>query len=107
MAASNHDLTAEKRNDRRQLTSLPVSYATRGVAYEDFLRDISAGGVFIETRALFNVGQSLSLTFPLPGHQKYITVTGEVVRATGNGIGVKFDQAVQTLLDAPTEAMIE
>ena len=94
----------EKRNSRRLPSSSPVSYATRGIAYEDFLQDISAGGVFIETRALFTVGQLLTLTFPMPGHQHFITVTGEVVRATGQGIGVKFDRAVQDLLNIVPES---
>ena len=90
----------EKRNSCRIAASTPVSYATRGVAYEDFLQDVSAGGVFIETRALFSVGQTLTLTFPLPGHHHYITVSGEIVRTSGDGIGVKFDEAVQDLLTA-------
>lgn len=93
----------EKRQNQRFPSSSPVSYATRGIAYEDFLQDVSAGGVFIETRAMFAVGQTLTLTFPLPGHQHFITVTGEVVRATGHGIGVKFDRAVQALLDDSSE----
>jgi Tfp pilus assembly protein PilZ len=88
----------EKRTSRRVSASVPVSYATRGVAYEDFLQDISAGGVFIETRALFSVGQTLTLTFPLPGHHRFITVSGEIVRTSGDGIGVMFDEAVQDLL---------
>jgi Tfp pilus assembly protein PilZ len=89
----------EKRESRRIPSSSLVTYATRGIAYEDFLLDISAGGVFIETRAVFTVGQSLTLTFPMPGHQHFINVTGRVVRVEGNGIGVQFDEAVQNLLD--------
>ena len=98
MKSSDSHSLEEKRKHRRIPSSTPVSYATRGIAYEDFLQDISAGGVFIETHAMFTVGQSLTLTFPLPGHQHFITVTGEVVRTTGHGIGVKFDRAAQTLL---------
>lgn len=103
MKSSGNYSLKEKRSSRRLPSSNPISYATRGIAYEDFLQDISAGGVFIETRTMFAVGQSLTLTFPMPGHQHFITVTGEVVRATGQGIGVKFDQAVQDLLDAAPE----
>jgi Tfp pilus assembly protein PilZ len=93
----------EKRGNRRIPSSCLISYATRGVAYEDFLLDISAGGVFIETRGVFTVGESLSLTFPMPGHQHFITVTGRVVRVNGHGIGVQFDEAVQELLDVSPE----
>ncbi len=89
----------EKRSARRFPASGSVSYATRGIAYEDFLLDISAGGVFIETHAVFKVGQTLTLTFPMPGHQHFITVTGRVVRVDGHGIGVQFDEMIQDLLN--------
>jgi Tfp pilus assembly protein PilZ len=101
MNSSDRSSLKEKRGNHRVPSTSPVSYATRGIAYEDFLLDISAGGVFIETQAVFAVGETLSLTFPLPGHQHYITVTGRVIRVDGNGIGVQFDEAVQELLDAP------
>jgi hypothetical protein len=94
----------DKRETRRFPAANPVSYATRGIAYEDFLQDISAGGVFIETRGVFSVGQTITLTFPLPGHRHFITVSGEIVRANGQGIGVKFDEAVQDLLDASPDS---
>jgi Tfp pilus assembly protein PilZ len=99
MSSSDPQFLKEKRGSRRIPSSNPVSYAIRGIAYEDFLLDVSAGGVFIETRAVFSVGQSLTLTFPMPGHQHYITVTGKVVRVDGHGIGVQFDESVQDLLD--------
>lgn len=99
MNSSDSPPMKEKRRNRRIPSINPVSYATRGIAYEDFLLDISAGGVFIETQTVFSVGQTLTLTFPMPGHQHYITVTGRVVRADGHGIGVQFDEAVQELLD--------
>ena len=100
MSSSDPQIVKEKRESRRIPSSIQVSYATRGIAYEDFLLDISAGGMFIETRAVFTVGQYLTLTFPMPGHQHFITVTGRVVRVEGHGIGVQFDEAVQDLLNA-------
>jgi Tfp pilus assembly protein PilZ len=106
MKSSDHPPLKEKRGSRRLPSTSPVSYATRGIAYEDFLLDVSAGGVFIETQAVFVVGQTLSLTFPMPGHQHYISVTGRVVRVDGHGIGVQFDEAVQELLDAVPELSV-
>lgn len=89
----------EKRANQRIPLSAVVTYAIRGKAYEDFLLDISAGGLFIETRTVFSVGQHISLTFPLPGYQHYIKITGVVVRTTGQGIGVMFDESIQHLLE--------
>lgn len=93
----------EKRASQRIPSSAVVTYAVRGKAYEDFLLDISAGGLFIETNSLFSVGQHISLTFPLPGYQNYIKVTGIVVRTTGRGIGVMFDESIHHLLDVPED----
>jgi hypothetical protein len=38
----------------------------------------------------FSVGQELSLTFALPTYQKHVKISGEVVRTSPRGIGVKF-----------------
>ena len=43
-----------------------VHYATQDTVYKDFIKDISEGGVFIETSVPFTVGQVISLTFPIP-----------------------------------------
>ena len=91
----------EKRICPRAPLSMAVNYAARGEAYEDFIQDISAGGVFIETNAHFVAGQTLSITLPLPGHQRFIQVNGEVVRVSPHGIGVKFSQTIQALLAEP------
>jgi len=92
----------EKRICPRMPLSMAVNYAARGEAYEDFIQDISAGGVFIETHVHFVPGQALSITLPLPGHQRFIQVSGEVVRVSTHGVGVKFSQTVQALLSEPT-----
>ena len=91
----------EKRLTPRTSISMAVNYATQGEAYEDFIQDISAGGVFIETQIHFILGQSLAITLPLPGHQHFIQVTGEVIRQTPHGIGVKFSRNIQELLAEP------
>jgi Tfp pilus assembly protein PilZ len=92
----------EKRICPRTPLSMAVNYAARGEAYEDFIQDISAGGVFIETHVHFVAGQTLSITLPLPGHQRFIQVSGEVVRVSPQGIGVRFSQTIQALLSEPT-----
>ncbi|MBW2367511.1 MAG: PilZ domain-containing protein [Deltaproteobacteria bacterium] len=99
MASSDRPSQVEKRKTQRTPSSIHVRYDVGGHAYEDLLRDIGAGGVFIRTRSVFSVGQSLELTFPLPGYQHFITVTGTVARTTAAGIGIKFDETMQELLD--------
>jgi len=79
-----------------------VDYSTEDHVYKDFIRNISAGGVFIETRMPFTVGKEVSLTFPLPDSQKHIKIIGEVARTTPHGVGVKFKTA-----NKDQEAMIK
>ena len=84
-----------KREHYRKPFFTVVDFTTRGHAFKDFIKNISAGGVFIETSIPFNLGQELSLTFALPNCQKHIKITGEVVRVTPRGIGVKFGMPKQ------------
>jgi uncharacterized protein (TIGR02266 family) len=94
------------RRHQRKPFIMVVDYVMQDRMYKDFIQDISAGGLFIETNKPFSVGQDVTLTFPLPDHQEHIKINGEVVRTTPQGIGVKFKMAdedqeatVKTLLD--------
>ena len=79
-----------RRKHEREPFFMAVDYSTKDRFYKDYIQDISAGGVFIETRMPFRAGQEVSLSFPLPNYQKYIKTTGEVVRISPHGIGVRF-----------------
>lgn len=72
-----------------------IDYSTEDRMYKDYIQNISAGGVFIETQMPFAEGQELSLSFPLPNYQKYIKISGEIVRTSPHGIGVRFKTANQ------------
>ena len=85
----------EKRKHVRKPFLMAVDYSTQDHVYKDFIQDISAGGVFIQTSMPFTVGQEVSLTFPLPNYKKHLKIVGEVVRSTKHGVGVKFKVADQ------------
>jgi uncharacterized protein (TIGR02266 family) len=95
-------LFKDRRKHKRKPFFMVVDYSTHDRAYKDYIQNISAGGVFIETRMPLSVGQVISLSFPLPDYQKYIKITGEVVRVSPQGIGVKF-----RMVDQEQEAMIK
>ena len=64
-----------------------------------FARNISEGGVFLETNDDVEAGTRLTLTFTLPGQGGEIVVPGEVVRRTPledrdcrYGLGIRFDR---------------
>jgi len=84
-----------KRKHERKPFLMAVDYSTQDHVYKDFIQNISAGGVFIQTNMPFSVGQEVSLTFPLPNYKKHIKIIGEVVRTTPQGVGVKFKMADQ------------
>ena len=85
----------EKRKHERKPFFIVVDYSTEERVYKDWIKNISAGGVFIETHMPFSVGQEVSQTFPLPNYQKYIKIIGKVVRIDLQGIGVRFKMANQ------------
>lgn len=83
----------ERRKHPRSPCAISVNHATKGRAFSsihDFIQDISAGGVFIETKEYFVVGQKVSLTFTLPRFGELVDLGGEVVRQSPTGVGVEF-----------------
>jgi len=78
------------REDSRIPCFLPVDYSTSDRVYQDFINNLSSGGVFIETVAPFTTGQSISLIFSLPSLHKSFKISGSIVRTEEDGIGVRF-----------------
>jgi len=81
---------AEKRSHKRKLYVSEVNYAINKCSFKDFIRDISAYGVFISTNETFNIGQELDLALPLPNNKKKLDIKGVIARISPEGIGVKF-----------------
>ena len=52
--------------------------------------DISSSGVFIRTSRDFSIGQEIAMTITFPVPVEPLKVTGEIVRTSSMGIGVKF-----------------
>ena len=78
------------REDSRIPCFLPVDYSANDRVYQDFINNLSKGGVFIETLSPFRAGQLISLIFSLPSMQKTFKISGTIVRTEQDGIGVKF-----------------
>lgn len=81
----------EKRELPRRSSALVVTYTDACRRYEDLARDISAGGLFIETRERFVVGDQIGIAFRLPDVSAPIRLSGKIVRTSPTGIGVQFD----------------
>ena len=64
------------------------------------IKNISAGGLFVKTSWKLEVGQPLTLTFPLFDVDETIAVSGAVTRIEPLGFAVTFDQPIDDLVCA-------
>ncbi|MFY9943364.1 MAG: PilZ domain-containing protein [Desulfobacterales bacterium] len=81
----------EKRELPRRSSALMVTYTDACRRYQDLARDISAGGMFIETRERFAAGDQIRIVFRLPDVSAPISLSGKIVRTSPIGIGVQFE----------------
>jgi Tfp pilus assembly protein PilZ len=84
----------EKRLHKRKRLSLAIDYTVGDRVIRDFIDDLSIGGVFIETRQRFSVGQAVTMTFSLPRSRRHYKVAGEVIRVERMGIAVRFREEI-------------
>ena len=83
----------EKRKYPRRSTLMEITYSSdQRRIFEDFVRNISAGGLFIETNLVTELGQKLTMIFSHPGSGDPIKVLGKIIRVDSGGIGVKFNK---------------
>ena len=79
-----------QREHPRKSCFMAVDYADRDRVFKDFIRNISAGGVFIETNLPFSIGKDITLTFSSSNYERPIKITGKIARTGRGGIGVRF-----------------
>jgi hypothetical protein len=72
---------------------LLVDFAADGKAYKGVVRDISAGGVFIETSEPLKYGQHIALCYTLSESNMPMPfkIKGRVTRIFPNGVGVQYE----------------
>jgi Tfp pilus assembly protein PilZ len=88
----------EKRKYPRRSTLMDISYSSdQRRIFEDFVQNISATGLYIETNLVTELGQKLTMTFSHPDSGKPIKVLGKVIRVDSGGIGVKFNKLLSDL----------
>lgn len=97
-------LSKERRKSTRKPCYRAIAYATRGFSSIEYIKDISAWGLFIRTQKNISVGEDITMTVPTPGNDSTIKIIGEVVRRNSKGIGVKFkigidDSVVKSIAD--------
>jgi Tfp pilus assembly protein PilZ len=81
-------ITEKRKHPRRRILRY-VDCSGYHCKFSDFMRNISAGGLFIETKTPVYIDQELAMNFTLPDVGEPFNVTGKVVWANPKGIGVK------------------
>ena len=80
-----------KREHTRKPIRSNVECLTNNRFHKGIITNISAGGVFIETLMPFRSGEEIVLKFMFPQNpQKLIQITGQIVRISPFGVGVRF-----------------
>ena len=89
--------TNRRRADRAGVT-VRIDYATIDEIFSEFTRDISEGGVFIETDKPHPLGTEVAMQFHLSEGREVLKTLGRVVRvrpgsdASPPGMGIEFDK---------------
>ena len=100
-----HSKSVELREFPRKPFSFPITHTINGVNSIYFIQNISNDGVFIQTDGNFLIGQQIIMKFSLPKVEKDIVVSGKVVRVDSRGIGVKFDELIDSKsIDEPSSS---
>ena len=97
---------SNNRRTYRKACNLVVDYSVGGLFFNGLAKDISSEGLFIGNRHPGTVGETVQLTVSSPELPGPLKLDGSIVRATDNGIGVRFNkhhatrnQKLQVLVD--------
>lgn len=97
----------ERRVSPRASVELVIQYARLEQFCQDYARNLSLGGIFVETRQPLEVGTELQLSFGLPGLPQPVGTRAKVVRVItpeiADRFGMRPGMAMQ-FRDLPDEA---
>lgn len=94
----NNELTANnERTDGRLNASLKVSYNSYNEFITEYTKNVSRGGIFINTRRHHEISEIVDLSLIVPGLDNPLNIKGEVIHIKIHnvpdedaGIGIKF-----------------
>lgn len=81
----------KKRRHPRKSFRLCVKMSHGRTTGEHRARDISLGGIFVETSEKLAPGQEVELSLPFANQDRRIKMKGKVARIADDGVGVQFD----------------
>ena len=85
-----------RRSDRRYDRRVPIDFSHEGSSFSAHTRNISLGGVFIETEQTLPFGARVTMKFRIPTQAEPIDVEGQVRwlemdEGRLRGLGVRFE----------------
>ncbi|MCJ7542247.1 MAG: PilZ domain-containing protein [Desulfobacterales bacterium] len=87
----------DKRKHHRKYASIYAICETKNCNFRDFTKNISAGGVFIETDTTLSVNEDVFMTLLHSSFEVPIRTSGQIVRVDPKGIGVKFKNTINSI----------
>jgi hypothetical protein len=87
----------DKRKYPRKYASIYAICETKDCNFRDFTKNISVGGVFIETETTLSVNENVFMTLLHSSFEVPIRTGGQIVRVDPNGIGVKFKNTINSI----------
>jgi len=87
-----------RRKAQREKYSETMNFSSEGRAYYGHARDISATGVFIESKGDFQIGEHVQLVLDFISASNPVKIGGTVMRIEAGGIGIQFDGHNETRL---------
>jgi Tfp pilus assembly protein PilZ len=82
------------RAQREKYTEL-VCFTSEHGTHHGYAKDINVTGLFIESKGTFKIGDPVQLSLAFISALNPISLGGEVVRKTDDGIGIQFDNRSQ------------
>lgn len=87
-----------RRQHPRRAAFITAEYTVKEGTYQDFIKNISADGLFVKTWRKFVAEEPIALRFPLFQFDRTIHVTGKIVRNDHDGFAVIFDKPIHGLM---------
>jgi hypothetical protein len=84
----------DKRRYYRRDSSIYAICETDQSYFRDFIKNVSAEGLFTETETPLSIGDDLFISFFHPDSKISIKITGKIVRVDPKGIGVKLNDTI-------------
>ena len=97
--------SSERRRERRVPVQIQIQYKTADGFFQDYIRNLSLGGIFIETEKPLPMNTKLRVEFCLPAMEDPITADGIVVhtlrvgqtsKPAVSGMGIRFSDLETT-----------